>query len=174
MDFKPNSIYVTLTCKGGTGSVRLGPTTVVAGLVDGFEDSDKDLLEWNGKKGKIEQAMVRQTDHTGTVVSWRLLDGDEWREIQDQGEVNYISFWVRRGVSLHDAIAACIEGCDPDGYHGESEQSAENVELDLAALEHAVYACLPDLKHYASMHGPGPDRRLADLQKVLSAIKGDA
>jgi hypothetical protein len=24
------------------------------------------------------------------------------------------------------------------------------------------------------MHGPGPDRRLADLQKVLSAIKGDA
>jgi hypothetical protein len=34
-------------------------------------------------------------------------------------------------------------------------------------LIQAVEDCLPDLKHYASTHGPGPDRRLEALRKAL-------
>ena len=34
-------------------------------------------------------------------------------------------------------------------------------------LRNTIMECLPDLQHYASTHGPGPDKRLAALQKVL-------
>lgn len=36
-----------------------------------------------------------------------------------------------------------------------------------AALRAAILECLPDLKHYAATHGPGPDARLAALLEVL-------
>jgi len=35
------------------------------------------------------------------------------------------------------------------------------------ALVQAIEQCLPDLDHYASTHGPGPDDRLAHLRSVL-------
>lgn len=39
----------------------------------------------------------------------------------------------------------------------------------LAALE----ACLPDLKHYAATHGPGPDRRLEQARAAIAKAKGE-
>lgn len=48
----------------------------------------------------------------------------------------------------------------------------------LQELIDATKECLADLKHYVATHGPGPDRRLANLQskiqeveKVISEIK---
>ena len=38
----------------------------------------------------------------------------------------------------------------------------------LAALE----MCLPDLKHYASTHGPGPDRRMEQANAAIDKAKG--
>jgi len=32
----------------------------------------------------------------------------------------------------------------------------------------ATKAVLPDLKHYASTHGPGPDRRLVDVERAIA------
>lgn len=37
----------------------------------------------------------------------------------------------------------------------------------LGALFDSVLAVIPDLDHYASTHGPGPDHRLAELVAVL-------
>jgi DNA-directed RNA polymerase subunit M/transcription elongation factor TFIIS len=39
----------------------------------------------------------------------------------------------------------------------------------LAALETA----LDDLKHYASTHGPGPDRRLAACEQAIAKARGE-
>lgn len=39
-----------------------------------------------------------------------------------------------------------------------------------ADLLAAIEACLPDLKHHADTHGPGPDKRLAGLVEVLSRV----
>lgn len=36
-------------------------------------------------------------------------------------------------------------------------------------LAEAVRACLPDLERYVQTHGPGPDRRLADLRRALES-----
>lgn len=40
-----------------------------------------------------------------------------------------------------------------------------------AELISAIRNCLDDLRHYASNHGPGPDRRLADLERVLDEVE---
>jgi hypothetical protein len=40
------------------------------------------------------------------------------------------------------------------------------------ALLRALDACLPDLRHYASTHGPGPDVRLAALERAVRNAKG--
>ena len=46
--------------------------------------------------------------------------------------------------------------------------TAEDALADAAPdLLAAMVDCLPDLKHYAATHGPGPDRRLA---AALAAI----
>ena len=39
----------------------------------------------------------------------------------------------------------------------------------LQQLTDAIEPCLSDLQHYADTHGPGPDRRLAQLRAVLAA-----
>lgn len=38
-------------------------------------------------------------------------------------------------------------------------------------LKQACEAVIPDLEHYASTHGPGPDKRLAELKVALNNIK---
>jgi hypothetical protein len=35
----------------------------------------------------------------------------------------------------------------------------------------AIKECLPDLKHYAKTHGPGPDQRLEHLQEILKGLE---
>ena len=35
----------------------------------------------------------------------------------------------------------------------------------------AVRECLPDLRHYVSTHGPGPDKRLEKLLSVLEKMR---
>lgn len=43
---------------------------------------------------------------------------------------------------------------------------------DVGVELHAVITeVLPDLEHYASTHGSGPDKRLAKLKKVLARVK---
>lgn len=49
------------------------------------------------------------------------------------------------------------------------EQRAYHRRADL--LE-ALRECLPDLEHYVSTHGPGPDRRLDRLRGALAAFEG--
>jgi len=39
---------------------------------------------------------------------------------------------------------------------------------DETALTEAIKACIPDLEHYVSTHGAGPDVRLAKLNNVLN------
>lgn len=39
------------------------------------------------------------------------------------------------------------------------------------ALLEAITACLDDLKHYASTHGPGPDGRLVSLLAALQGVE---
>ena len=39
----------------------------------------------------------------------------------------------------------------------------------LAALE----LCLPDLEHYVSTHGPGPDKRLLAAKAAIAKAKGE-
>jgi hypothetical protein len=81
------------------------------------------------------------------------------------------------GEAVHRAAAEAL--CAKMGWTGELAGGATKdgyafVFVDsscyrplMPPLERAVRECLPDLKHYASMHGPGPDRRLADLLAIL-------
>jgi hypothetical protein len=169
---KPNSIYAILhTADGCTGTVRLGPTTVRAGIADGFEPLD-DKPEWDREPdGETTSAMIVQTDAECAYAldEAEALDGHDWRQLEDTGELHYIAFWVRRGVSLSTAIEACQDESDPRGFNHESEEMADEIEIQLGNLKLAVEAVMPDLEHYVATHGPGPDTRLARLREVLSA-----
>ena len=50
-----------------------------------------------------------------------------------------------------------------DGYYRVVGQQPSG----LPSLHHAARAVLVDLAHYVSTHGPGPDKRLADLRAAL-------
>lgn len=67
------------------------------------------------------------------------------------------------------------EGDNPRGFRARKD----NAEFIVKAcnnhdpLVQATKDCLADLKHYVATHGPGPDKRLAALERVLLAIETD-
>ena len=71
-------------------------------------------------------------------------------------------------VRVHDAV-------ETNG--GPRRGGERHVQFTLARpyeppdLVTAVKAVLGDLEHYVSTHGPGPDRRLADLKLALAAVE---
>jgi len=66
---------------------------------------------------------------------------------------------------------ACVAIVDVpnDANRAEADEAEANARLMAAApeLAEALAACLPDLKHYAATHGPGPDKR---LETALAAM----
>jgi len=52
--------------------------------------------------------------------------------------------------------------------------SEANAQLIAAAPEllEALEACLADLEHYVSTHGPGPDVRLANAKAAIAKVRG--
>lgn len=51
----------------------------------------------------------------------------------------------------------------------DDDNDDSRITAEARAFVDAVRACLPDLKHYAATHGPGPDKRLATLRKFLES-----
>lgn len=41
---------------------------------------------------------------------------------------------------------------------------------NIPEIVEAIKECIPDLEHYISTHGPGPDKRLERLNAVLTEI----
>jgi hypothetical protein len=59
------------------------------------------------------------------------------------------------GYEAHRAVEKAIRLIDKE----------KSTETDLAE---ALLACLPDLEHYVSTHGPGPDKRLESARAALA------
>lgn len=59
-------------------------------------------------------------------------------------------------------IVACVNACE-----GINPGAVPDL---LAALK----SCLPDLAHYASNHGPGPDKRLDAARAAIAKAEGGA
>jgi hypothetical protein len=93
---------------------------------------------------------------------------------------------VRAGIANQasapaDKSAPRVKSEEPGEYGGKRTDSEISLDVSLAhlklvlqdraALLAAAGDVLPDLEHYVATHGPGPDRRLAALQKVIANIK---
>ena len=73
--------------------------------------------------------------------------------------------FYKPATMLDATIPECIEEENHDFVAPVAQDKPKRASL--AALRVAILECLPDLKHYAATHGPGPDARLAALLKVL-------
>ena len=94
-----------------------------------------------------------------------------------------VSVWTLRGHRNHreqddDHRAAAVALCRKHGWapvlvsgtlpNGDRcHVWGRSLESTGGRLEAAARACLVDLDHYASTHGPGPDRRLDELRAAL-------
>lgn len=73
-------------------------------------------------------------------------------------------------IPIADMIAQC--NCSDDPIEDSTLANTRLVKNSKRLL-HSIKECLPDLSSYANNHGPGPDRRLAELYSVLSDIVGE-
>jgi hypothetical protein len=73
------------------------------------------------------------------------IDGDDWRKLEDTGEVPLIPFWISRGVPLACAVTAAMDGVDPDGYSLDAQRTMECLEDQVADLEGQLSRLSPDL-----------------------------
>ena len=73
--------------------------------------------------------------------------------------------FYKPATMLDATIPECTEEENPEYVAPVAQDKPKRASL--AALRAAILECLPDLKHYAATHGPGPDARLAALLKVL-------
>ena len=79
-----------------------------------------------------------------------------------------IRVWGSDGAGIADV---CIRR-RMNGHNGAEQDIARLIAAApdlLAALE----TVLPDLQHYVSMHGPGPDRRLEQARGAIERAKGE-
>ena len=120
-----NDIKLTLTtAEGRTGWRWLSRPDDMTWDDEGDDETVSAVFEFIGSDGDEQQ-------------SWNI-DGDEWRELEDAGELDRVLYWVRRGIDLEDAIEAAIEGSDPgnvDGeLHGDIDKLVQALRKTTAAL----------------------------------------
>jgi hypothetical protein len=89
--------------------------------------------------------------------------------------------WVLdRGANGDMLVTSLHESPDDDVCHvyggnaGDDDRAQADARLIAAAPEllAALLDVLPDLSHYASTHGPGPDRRLAVARAAIAKATG--
>lgn len=81
--------------------------------------------------------------------------------------------WQRDGLSISAPQRGVVARC-PTVKNGGVFDCSDNAHLIAAApdLLEALKECLPDLEHYASTHGPGPDRRLEQARAAIAKARG--
>lgn len=68
------------------------------------------------------------------VANTMQIDVDDWAALENEGTVSTIAFWTKRGVSLEDAVWACVWNEDPKGYHYEEELEKDEIRAERDAL----------------------------------------
>lgn len=56
-------------------------------------------------------------------------------------------------------------------HHLQAQAIHNRIRAQRDQLLEALEACLPDLQHYVSTHGPGPDARLAAAVAAITAAR---
>jgi len=95
------------------------------------------------------QAVFTQHGADGEEVATYRATGDEWRAMESGGMVDAVAYWCRRGVPLQKAIAACIQGVDPDGKDSTYEQQIDVLQERIASLEGGLQRAYNVLKETA-------------------------
>jgi hypothetical protein len=103
------------------------------------DDGHEKPMSWDREpESETESATFERLDDGGKVVDTVEITGDEWRDLESNGEEAYLWFWLRRGVSLEATVAACVLGVDPDGYDHEYEQTVDDKNAEIARLREAL------------------------------------
>lgn len=122
------TIKLTLTssdnCKG---------TQILGILADGIKQG----MNWNlDPEGPTIEARFDLLDD-GEEEESESLTGDEWRQLESEGDIDRVLYWCQRGATLRKSLDAAIEGCDPDGYDGALHEEIDDL---VAALREVFEA----------------------------------
>lgn len=63
------------------------------------------------------------------------IDGDDWRDIEDQGQLEEILKYVTAGHTIEEAVNAAIEAIDPDGYDASAMDKIDAMQARIERLE---------------------------------------
>ena len=123
-----NDIKLTLnTAEGRTGWCWLGQPASMIWDNDGDDETFSAEFEFMSLDGKDVQ-----DSHT--------IDGDDWRMLEETGDLDKVLYWARRGISLEDAIEAAMDGSDPGKVDGELHGDIDKLVTTLRAIVEAVRA----------------------------------
>jgi hypothetical protein len=95
----------------------------------------------------IGVSITRPGDGATRYSFYRKVEGNPYVEGRSLG-------WAKGSKSAMQWLDGFAEGLEAE------RERTRRVKL-------AAAACLPDLDRYAGTHGPGPDRRLAELKAAL-------
>jgi hypothetical protein len=114
------------------------------------DDGHEKPMSWDREpESETESATFERLDDGGKVVDTVEITGDEWRDLESNGEEAYLWFWLRRGVSLEATVAACVLGVDPDGYDHEYEQTVDDKNAEIAYTDRDLHEPWPETKRRA-------------------------
>lgn len=103
----------------GQNDIRLTLTTA-EGRIGWCWLSRPDDMSWDdeGDDETVSAAFVF-IGFAGDEQQTHEIDGDDWRTLEDQDELDKVLYWVRRGIDLDEAIEAAMDGSDPGNVDGE-------------------------------------------------------
>lgn len=110
-----------------------GRKGIINDLKSGYEP-----MEWDRDGDDETESAEFSLYEDGELISSYSIDGDDWRSIEEYGDLSKVWFWVNRRVHLAPTIDACVQGCDPEGRDQEYEQEIDELQSALRdVLEYA-------------------------------------
>lgn len=98
-------------------------------------------LSWDDDDGdQTTSAHFDLYDENAEVCDSHEIDGDDWRALEDNGFLDQVLYWTRRGVDLESAISAAIQEEDPETVDGQMQKDIDELARALATLADAAAA----------------------------------
>lgn len=148
---KPTDLRLTLETSDGRCGVQLL--------------ASEQTMTWSGDDGDGEtvaatfESLFVDAEGNTTILSTVEIDGDDWRQLENERGAGFVWFWARRGVPLSDAVQSSLWNEDPRGYDSDYEESLDCLEDTIEHLRQLLSWAYGKLEHLAF-------QRTEDIQKL--------